>query len=143
MDDSATLFYNVTDLNGAIYGLGLSGGNLSSSGPGSGYAENLFGLSGFGQELYASNLVDDSRGTLTDELGLNTATGPINFGSGAASPFDLVALAGNTSGIDRTATDFTFITGPAPIPEPSFLKVLGIGLFGLMIAARRKMGRPA
>jgi PEP-CTERM motif len=51
----------------------------------------------------------------------------------------LNAAAGDTASIDSTTTYFTFDEAPPPpVPEPSSLTVLGIGIVALMWAHQRK-----
>jgi hypothetical protein len=136
-----------TDLNGLIAGVDVSVGNLSVSGPGTSVgltdASNYIFLENASQDVSDLNIVSDVNGTIHDQLGLKNASGgPISSGFGEAEPFVLNAGAGDTASIDSTTTYFTFIEAPPPpVPEPSLLTVLGIGILGLIYGNRRKQRR--
>lgn len=96
--DMVSLNYDVTDLNGVIFGLSVSGGNPFVSGPsasGDSEAENalsLCGSAGCGQQFLAENLLYDASGTIENGLGLYRSNGgPLASGFGFASPFELSA----------------------------------------------------
>lgn len=157
-DDLAQLDFYVADLAGSIVGLTVSGGNLSSSGPGPiSTASNALSLisNTNSQVLFSYNEVYDEYGTVYyNELGYTSGSGPIYSGNGYATPFSLEAVDSNTAGISSTTTDFIFTTeagplnppAPAPppptipqVPEPRLLGLLSIGVLGLAGVARYKL----
>jgi hypothetical protein len=144
--DYGQLDYSVTDLTDAIIGLEISGGSLSASGNfGVSTAENSAEICGTinpcSQAYGAYNEVDDFYGPIYSYLGVTSGSGAIISATGDAVPFDLSATNGNSASINSTATSFTFITGPTPIPEPSLLTLLSIGLLGLGYATKRNPHR--
>jgi hypothetical protein len=146
--DSAVLNYNVTDLTGVITGVDVSGGNLSVSGPGdSGLtdASNYIFLcsnGGCNEAISELNEVYYVSGIVYSNLGDKYASGgPISSGFGEAEPFVLDAGPGDTASIDSTTTYFTFTSFTAPVPEPSLLTLVSIGVLGLISATRSKIRR--
>jgi len=152
--DDAYLSFFVADLAGQITGASFSGGNLFTSGTGSfSYAQTSIYLSDFSlvpfadvQSLDDSNILQDVNGTVTD-YSTDYATGPLLFGLGDATLFDLLASDGNAAGISSTTTNFTFATVAGPLnppapnpyatPEPGLLALLSVGVLGLGFWKRR------
>jgi hypothetical protein len=145
------LQFYVTDLDGVITDLGVSGGELSTNSIEPTY--NDFALDSIG--LFGPGLVGpgiDGQVVLnsgnvayseSDQMSYDMVTGPAFSGFGTADPFEVGASNGASSSIDSTTAYFTFTTGPTPppppstIPEPRLLP-LSIGLLGAVWLARAK-----
>jgi hypothetical protein len=131
--DFAFLNYSVTDLDGEITGVGVSGGTPSVSGTDFSNADNYLSLSNSSTVQEAYNELTQMSGTIFNNLGYSASGGPISSGSGSAYPFSLSAYDGSSASISSTNTSFIFGTSvPQPsVPEPSGLILLGVSLLGV------------
>ena len=132
--DFAFLNYSVTDLDGQITGVGVSGGTPSVSGTDYSYAQNYLSLSNSSTVQEAYNELTQMSGTIFNNLGYSASGGPISSGSGSAYPFSLSAYDGSSASISSTNTSFVFITTSVPqpsVPEPNGLILLGVSLLGV------------
>lgn len=138
-EDYAQLYFQVTDLDGLINGVAISGGHLSVTGP-----------PAFANDNVASNELQLGSYFVTDvTYGVGVAIPyyhvygpPFSSGVGVAEPFLLYAEGGDTASIDDVATYFDFATEPLPlpppnsIPEPSYLNPLCVGFLVFVFFSR-------
>ncbi|HQT00236.1 PEP-CTERM sorting domain-containing protein [Acidovorax sp.] len=96
----------------------------------------------FDSEILGVIWVTDSLSATDALLGLPTITYLDNppFYLGFESPFDMFSVSGNTltfrAGANKPGDFLRVIT--AAVPEPSTYAMMGLGLFGVMLAARRR-----